>query len=282
MRRTRSFATIVGVLSLVGLATAAPAVAQSEQAARPADGSSLTEVEWRVIAVGPAAPATEQMVRFEPDGGLAISTGCATYTGTYSVEGERLDVEQTRRDFGSIEDCTFGEQGSANVFRDTLEDAQTWLLDEEGRLVIDAPGGWSLTLEPTATMTEGDGSAEAMDAEAMTGTWQLESIAVALAGETIVPPSDADITLTLAVDGTLDGHAGCGAYEGAYAIVGEDTIRLSDVTATTSDDCSSQLADLQQLYLGILPVVDTLSAADGALVLSAAMLTADLTYQRAP
>lgn len=282
MQSARMLAVIVGALSAIGMVAAVPAGAPSVEAATSTDESGLTGVEWRVISVGPAAPAKEQMVRFEPDGGLAIWTGCATYTGSYSMEGERLEVGQTSRDFGSIEDCTFSEQGSANVFRDTLESAETWLLDEEGRLVIDAPGGWSLTLEPAAPVTGRDDGSDAMDPEAVTGTWQLESIEVALAGETIVPPPDAGITLMLADDGTFDGHAGCSAYEGAYTIVGEDTISLSDVTAATSNDCPSQLADLQQLYLGILPVIDRIRVAEGALVLGAAMLTADLTYQRAP
>jgi heat shock protein HslJ len=285
MRTARTLVAIVSVLT-VSLAAASPALAQSEEAGT--GQGRLTEVEWKVTAVGPAPPATEQTVRFEPDGGLAISTGCATYTGTYSVDGEQLNIEPTRRDFGSIEECSFGEQGSANVFRDTLEGAESWSLDDDGQLIIDAPGGWSLALEPAAPATAGSddpaasGDAAAVELGDVTGTWELESIDVALAGETLVPPPDAAIKLTLSADGRLDGHGGCSAYEGAYTMIGEATITLSDVTAATVDTCPSELAGLQQLYLGILPVVDSVSATDGTLVLGATMLTADLTFQRAP
>lgn len=281
MQNARIILALAGAMVLAGLASVSPVLAQDETAPST-DQISLTDVAWDVIAVGPAPPMTEQSVRFEPDGGLAISTGCATYTGTYQVEGERLRVDEPRRDFGSIEECTFGEQGSANVFLDTLENAETWRSDEDGRLVIDASGGWSLTLAPAAPASGDDSESTGDGLEGTIGTWQLESIDVAMAGETLVLPPDVDITLTLEAEGMLRGDGSCSAYEGRYTIVGADSITLSDVSASPAAECPTELADLQQLYLGILPVVDEVSLVDDRLVLGAAALTADLTYQRAP
>ena len=124
--------TIPGRLALSTTATLAvclaglPALAlgQSEDATDDGPTDALTSVVWAVTSVGPSPPATDQTIRFEPDGGLVASTGCADYAGTYSLDGEVLTVDSMRREFGSLQDCTFGESGSADLFVNIIEDAE--------------------------------------------------------------------------------------------------------------------------------------------------------------
>ncbi len=279
MRPTPTLSATAAGMALAIAAFASPALAQSDDGDQAPDQGDLTAVRWQVVSVGPAPPLTEQIVQFEPDGGLKIMTGCATYTSTYSVEEASLDVDQARRDFGSLADCSFGEQGSADLFLDTLENAEAWEVDEEG-LVIESPRR-NLTFEPAAPASGGDGEVDpgTLDPEAVTGSWQLESIVVAMADEPMVPPEDVTVTLMLTADGTLRGDGGCGEYEADYTIVGDAAITIADLSVVEAEGCTSERAALQEFYLSMLPVVDEVSVTEGELVLSAALLTADLTYQ---
>jgi heat shock protein HslJ len=237
---------------------------------------------WAVTRVGPAPPATEQTVRFEPDGGLVVSSGCADYTGTYTLDGQALAVGSLRREFGSIEDCTFGESGSADLFVNHVEDAETWSIDEDGQLTIEAGGrgGGTLTLESSGLPAGADEAVSGADASAVdvAGTWRLETMDLGVAGRATMP-DEIEITLTLTPDGILSGSGSCSEYAGGYTVIGQDGLAVEGVDATEFEACDAQLADLQQLYLGILPVIDTVEVDDGSLVLGAAPISAELIYQ---
>lgn len=279
--RTALTTTAALALGLAGLPLGA--VAQSDDASGADATDPLTSVVWAVTRVGPAPPATEQTVRFEPDGGLVVSSGCADYTGTYTLDVEALTVGSLRREFGSIEDCTFGESGSADLFVNHVEDAETWRIEEDGQLIIEAGGrreGWTLTLESSGLPEAADEAASGSEASTadLSGTWRLETMDLGVAGRAMMPDV-IDITLTLTPDGVLSGSGSCSEYGGEYTLIGQDAISIGGVDVAEPGTCETELADLQQLYLGILPVIDTVEVEDGSLVLSAAAISAELIYQ---
>ena len=123
--RTPRLSTLIATTAALGLSLTGSAVLAQEEAATPeASGDALTGVVWNVETVGPAPPLKDQTAGFQPGGGLRIDTGCATYTSSYTVDGDALSIETFRREFGSIEDCSFGEMGSADNYRNVLEAAQ--------------------------------------------------------------------------------------------------------------------------------------------------------------
>ena len=273
--------TIVLTLALAVLP--ARALAQSEAPTDEA-ADAITGTVWAVVSLGPSPPATDQSVRFEPDGGLLLSTGCADYTGTYVIAGDRLSVDSVRREFGSIEECTFGESGSADTFVNLMEAAETWSIDDGGQLIIGAGGryeGWTLTLGAGEAMTTSDDAtpATSIDPAELDRTWRLQTIDLGPAGQATMP-AQIEITLALAPDGALSGSGSCSDYAGDYTVIGSGAITITDVSAAETEGCQSELADLQQLYLGLLPVMDAVRVeTDGALVLSAAAISAELTFE---
>jgi heat shock protein HslJ len=282
MRALKSGTTVAATLALVLSAAISPAMAQSEASPKPA-GSALEGVRWRLVSLGPAPSAMEQTARFERGGGLAISTGCASHTGTYSVDGASLLVDALRRDFGSLVECDFGEQGSADTFRNVVESARGWSIDEEGLLIIVGSGdyeGWTLTFEPGGPAEVDDGDPSALEPAAIAGDWRLETMDLGPAGVATLP-EDVEFSLTVAPDGALSGSGSCSEYEGTFAIVGGQRITISDISAAEASDCEDELADLQRLYLAILPVTDGIRLEDGALILIAAAISAELVFEPA-
>ncbi|MEX1336102.1 MAG: META domain-containing protein [Candidatus Limnocylindrales bacterium] len=282
--------TIAGRTALATSATLAFALAglplqalsQSDDASEERPTDALTGVVWAVSRVGPAPPATDQTVRFEPDGGLVASSGCADYTGTYSLDGAALTVDSMRREFGSLQDCTFGESGSADLFVNIIEDAESWSIADGGQLSIEGGGrreGWTLTLESAGPAEAADDTAsvDGTSAEDVAGTWRLETMDLGVAGRATMP-DEIEITLSLEPDGSLRGSGSCSEYAGGFTLIGQGAVSLEDVAATEAGTCEAELADLQQLYLGILPVIDTVELEDGSLVLGAAAISAELIY----
>ena len=115
-------------------------------------------------------------------------------------------------------------------------------------------------------------------AKNVAGTWRLETMDLGVAGRATMP-DEIDITLMLAPDGSLSGSGSCSEYAGEFTVIGQGGISVEGVDATEPGNCEAELADLQQMYLGILPVIDTVELEDGSLVLGAAAISAELIYE---
>jgi META domain len=157
-RRTISIAT--SSLALLLMLTPSLAFAQSASPSMPNDvspapaASGLGGTAWHALNVGPMPTEMqlEQTIEFGLDGTLTVGTGCATYTGTYQAGEGSLELE-LRQVLGSATDCSYSDQGLADLFRNILRSVESWSVDENGHLDI-VPNadyaGWLVSFEPMA------------------------------------------------------------------------------------------------------------------------------------
>jgi META domain len=150
-RLTRSAALAVLVALVPGLviAQSVPPEAQVERSPAPIS-SGLSGSTWNVLSIGPTPTSLDQSVDFAPDSTIQVVTGCASYEGTYRTERETLIVEDLKRQLDSIVECSYGDQGQADLFRNVLASAESWAIDEGGLLIIASGAkyaGWRMILE---------------------------------------------------------------------------------------------------------------------------------------
>ena len=158
--RRRTLAAATSLLVLLMSLTSSLAVAQSASPSPRAESSPMAAdtglggTAWHVLNIGPT-PAhlqLDQTIEFGADGTLTVTTGCATYAGTYqAAEGElMIDIQQVP---GSTMECSYSDQGLADLYRNILGSVESWSIDEDGYLAIEPNAdyaGWYVGLEPVS------------------------------------------------------------------------------------------------------------------------------------
>lgn len=142
--------TLTSSLAVAQSASPSPLAESSPTPAAPGLGGSA----WHVLNIGPT-PAhlqLDQTIEFGADGTLTVTTGCATYAGTYrAAEGElMIDIQQVP---GSTIECSYSDQGLADLYRNILGSVASWSIDEDGYLTFEPNAdyaGWNVGLEPVS------------------------------------------------------------------------------------------------------------------------------------
>jgi len=189
----KQFKLVCGTFAalLLGLALwALPSLAEDE----------LSGGQWQLISIDgqPAAVNSLITLTFDNEGSLFGSSGCNSYSATYTVEGDRISIGPIISTLMMCTNAATAEQERAYI--GALQNAVTWTV-VDGQLLLMTRDGVELNFARRA---------------ALEGTqWLLVSI-----NETPALP-DSAVTLIFGEDGTLGGSAGCNRYTGGYDARGD-------------------------------------------------------------
>jgi len=134
----RSFAA-TGILGLVGLALSSCAITSRD--AR----TELPGTSWLLVDLDGTEPVgeTTPSLAFDENGGVNGSTGCNTFNGEVTIDGNELTfgpLATTR--MACLDDPTAAQE---QAFLAAMEAATSYTVDDDGRLVLQ--GGAPLTFE---------------------------------------------------------------------------------------------------------------------------------------
>ena len=130
------------IVLLAALALAGCAIT-SRQATTDLPGTS-----WVVVDIGGDAPvgATAPTIAFDDQGTVTGTGGCNTFSGEVTIDGSDLT-------FGPLAStqmaCEEDVSNQEQAFFTALQDATSYTIDNEGRLVLEGDSG-SLTFEVAA------------------------------------------------------------------------------------------------------------------------------------
>jgi heat shock protein HslJ len=207
------FALLSLVISACVPITPAPAGQEptAEATAAPAEeGAMLTleDVTWQltefVSSDGAAAtPVAETTLTFQ-DGQVGGSTGCNSFSAAYTVDGQKLTVEQGMSTMMACEEPIMAQEQAVLA---NLNQAASYEIVDNQLHILDAAGKVVLTFEQQVSA-------------ALTGvTWQATNYNNGK--QAVVNVLDGtEITALFAEDGTLSGKAGCNNYTASYTVDG--------------------------------------------------------------
>ena len=291
----RKIAVIWAILALtaIGLAacsaiTVEPAPAEPPRAEAAATG--LENRPWRLVSYANAQSETvtaqeepAAVITFE-DGGVGGTSGCNSFFGSYTLDGDFIAIEQIGSTLMACPDPLMQQEQD---FLAALSAAAGYAVEGETLQLLDAAGNAVATFTPQAKA-----AAEA----SLTGVpWSAQAFGGEVVSSLI---AGTQITALFTEQGILSGNAGCNNYNAAYTVDG-NTLRI-DPAASTRINCNAPegIMEQEQRYLSALETVAAyridgaaleLLDGDGALVLSfvapepeastcAAETLADLTY----
>jgi heat shock protein HslJ len=178
---------------------------------------------------------------FGAGGALSGSTGCNSYSGQYTLDGQNLTVGPVQAtEMACVEEDRMARERD---FVTALQSARTLTRDGD-TLTIGYAGG---ELRFTSAQAQGQ-SAGSLD-----GTrWQLASFDGGAASTGLVAGSQ--ITAEFA-DGKVGGTAGCNSYGGSYTVSGPN-ISIGELNQTLIG-CDTPLADQEAKYTAALLAATT-------------------------
>ena len=234
MRGLRSTATMLLALALalllsvgvVGTSAAAPI-------------APLEDTTWRVIELsidGATTTVPDSVVStLRLSGGEATGSGaCNAFFGPYVTSGSELSfgpIGSTRlvcaEPGGSIEAAYF----------EMFASVASYAIDETSLSLLDASGNVLARYAP-------------LDVPTVVGVWSVTGFAGADGGLT-TPLGDAQLSMILAPDGTVEGSSGCNRFAGSYVASDDGTITFGPLAATGAF-CSEEIMSQESAFLAAL------------------------------
>jgi heat shock protein HslJ len=226
-----------------------------------ADSSQIERKPW-VLVSGLDVEGWESVApsaTFE-DGRLSGSTGCNRFTGSYTIDGDSLELgamASTRMA------CPPPADAVERAYLAALGRVTTWRVDNEELALLD------------------DDEAEVLRYRVATpvGSWQATGILQPNAFTSLI--GGTEITASFEEDGTLSGSAGCNTYRTTYETsLGGIEIALP---AATQKACAEPEGVMEQeaAYLAALPTAVRYQVAGQKLELLSAEGTLVATFTRA-
>ncbi len=224
---TRYSICILSAVALLLAACARPIVPDhvpEEQGSDALDGTA-----WLLEELHGEPPMPGTLITLQFEGGRAFgSDGCNRYTGSYSVDGDRLTVEQ--RMAATMMSCEAAIMRQADEYRGALERAAIHQIAEGRLLLLDEEG------TPLATFRE--------ELQELAGTaWEVTAYNSGRQAVVSVL-QDTSLTLNFDLDGRLSGSAGCNTFGAGFEASGGE-LRLSPVAATRRN-CSEPPGIMEQ------------------------------------
>jgi heat shock protein HslJ len=174
---------------------------------------------------------------FGPDGTIAGSSGCNHYSGSYTVDGNKLTVGPVATTQMA---CTVPQINDQEMqFLAALAASDTWSQD-----------GNVLTLSSESQLS-GATTITAVGAvrEDYVGEWLMLGLNT---GQTVMPPMAGQmLTLVLRPDGSAEGYAGCNSFFGPYVVSGS-SMTIGPLAATYATCVSQAVMTQEQQYLTAL------------------------------
>lgn len=209
----RKIASLLSMLSLVILASIAPAYAQ--------ETDTLTGTKWQLVSM--AGDSVGEMVitlEFNNDERAGGQGGCNTYSATYTLDGTKITFNPI---ISTLMACEPELMEWELVYFAALEAAVSYEISDR-ELVITYGDGEELVYEPLTALA---GS-----------TWQL------LTYNDRDVLTDSLITLEFGEDGQISGSGGCNSYGGMYTLDG-DRITIERIRSTRMA-CADEAATRQE------------------------------------
>jgi heat shock protein HslJ len=223
------------------------------------DGGSLTYSggaaggivgSWTLSAVdGNPVPATVEVTAiFDAAGTVSGSGGCNQYNGTYTLDGDSIQIGGLAATRMACEDDVMAIE---DAYLSALEAAATWSVSDGSLTLADA--GSQHTLEFTG---ESGGASFTSLTDA---AWTLSQV------DDVTVPADAGITANFLADGSINGSAGCNNFFGSYTVDGS-TLEISGL-ASTRMACEQNVMDAEAAYLDALQAATDWSISGGQLTI---------------
>lgn len=144
------------------------------------------------------------------DGRLSGSTGCNRYSGTYTVDGDRLEIGPVA---STLMACLPPLDALERGYLGALEAVAAWSVDADALVLVDAGGEDLLRFGPASPV----------------GVWEVTGYLRGDAFTSVL--SGTTITADFGGDGELAGSAGCNRYRASYETDG-GRIAISAAAAT--------------------------------------------------
>lgn len=194
----------------------------------------LDGTQWRLVAYrvdgALIEPETENPPRIDfADGRVAGHAGCNSFSSAFTQEDDRLEIDP--RMAMTMMACEPPLMALEQAITAHLVASTRLRLDGDRLTLSDAEGTDRLVLAPPV-------------ATPLTGViWRLDAYQNAQ-GALVTPRQGSEITLSLALDGTLGGSDGCNHYRGGYTLDG-DRLMIGPI-ATTRMACRGPAALAEQ------------------------------------
>jgi heat shock protein HslJ len=218
MRARRTAVVLLPVLALgflVGCGGDDDGSSSEPTSASDAGGTPLEGTDWvlDLAQVGAADAGVTGTLRLG-DGTASGSSGCNTFSGGYTLDGDEL---------------TFSElAGTAMACDDALMTAERAVLD-----ALEATTGYRIDGD-TLELTGDDATLltyEAAAAGSLTGAWTITGYLTADGSALSSPVAGAEATIEFLEDGTVAGSAGCNQMTGSYT-AGPGSLTVSQLAST--------------------------------------------------
>ena len=147
-----------------------------------------------------------------PQGRLEGETGCGTYIGGYSVDGQSIRLGVISK---GPDPCGPRRTDEAFAFTQALAVASSWVASSSGLELLDENGQVRVAL----VRPGGDG---------LSGDWMVQRYAGA-GGSLGEAPEDGPAIISLGQDGRVEGSTGCRTFSGEYEVETDRIIIAIDV-----------------------------------------------------
>lgn len=210
---------------------------------------------WALQSYGPtptpaAAPAT---LAFQPLGALEGTTGCNTFSGSYTVDGSRLSLTLGPMTLIGCTDPAVGAQEQAITLG--LPGVTGFRIEGDQLVLTDDQGGTRFTYVVASS--------------ALGGTaWTITGLNNGRDAVEGTPPS-AGPTLSFVADGQASAFGGCNQLTGTYVQGPANALTLS-LSPTTANPCPPENAQIEQQLLAALAKVTTADQRDGTITMRSA------------
>ncbi len=215
IKKSLAVFSVVLVVALMAL----PALAEDE----------LSGGQWQLVSIDgqPVVAGSLVTLTFDNDGNLFGNGGCNSYSGTYTIEGDKIIMGPIISTLMMCADAAVADQEAA--YFGALQQVVTRAV-VDGQLLLMTEAGVELNFVRRAGLE---------------GTqWYLMSLNGA--------PAVSDVWLSFSEDGTLGGFAGCNRFTGGYdargdaltvgAIISTEVACLDEVVAAQEDAFLAALA----------------------------------------
>lgn len=219
------------------------ATEESEEEAAGAGGDALelAGTSWRLVSLNEEQPLEDTEITLEfTETDAAGNAGCNHYSGTYTLEGDELTVEEI---ISTMMACMEpeGVMEQETAYHGALQSVATArLVADEQLILLDESGS------PVLTYVK---QQPPVDAELEGTQWVLESF---LSGDA-VSSTIFDTTLTATFEnGEITGDAGCNGYGGTYTVEGDSLTTAEIVSTMMACDEPEGIMDQEAQFLGLL------------------------------
>lgn len=205
----------------LALVSSAPVLARE---ATPEVSPDLTTFVWELteLQTGPNSSATpdapsKYTISFNDDGTVSIVADCNVASGTYTVDGSKIDIE-----VGPMTLVACPEGSLSDQWVDDLDQAATFSVNDEGELVLNLPADAGfIRLAPSLTGV----------------VWEWTGF-LSMDGSTTTPDDPSRYTIEFLSDGSIAIGADCNRGRGTYTRDGS-SIDMT-VTALTRAFCGEE------------------------------------------